>query len=238
MQQWTEQVKALDLKPTGAEVRPAATVVLVRDGADGLEVLLARRAASLDFHGGAWVFPGGRIDAEDFGDDADDLEAAARRGAAREALEEAGVHVDAEALVYLSSWTTPEISPKRFATWFFVGEVGGGDEQADGGETTELRWFRPADALAAREAGEIELAPPQYVSLLAVAEYPDAAAALAGVAASEPLVVTPRIHFSDGPAIAIYDDDIAYDDVGRLDEDGPRHRLVMGSAGWSYERGP
>ena len=98
-------------------------------------MLLARRSSKLAFHGGAWVFPGGRIDPDDYADTPDDLVAAARRGAVREAKEEAGVDVDPEALVHLSNWTTPEISPKRFATWFFVGPVAGGDEVADGTET-------------------------------------------------------------------------------------------------------
>jgi 8-oxo-dGTP pyrophosphatase MutT (NUDIX family) len=44
--------------------RPAATVVLLRDGTDGLEVYLQRRHTRMAF-GGAWVFPGGRIDAAD-----------------------------------------------------------------------------------------------------------------------------------------------------------------------------
>ena len=115
----------------------------MRDGDDGLEVLLARRSSKLAFHGGAWVFPGGRIDPDDYADAPDDLLAAARRAAAREAKEEAGVDVDADALVHLSNWTTPEISPKRFATWFFVGEVAGGDEVADGTETDSCTGSAP-----------------------------------------------------------------------------------------------
>lgn len=46
---------------------PAATVMLVRDGARGLEVLMLRRQESLRVHGGAFVFPGGKVDAEDYG---------------------------------------------------------------------------------------------------------------------------------------------------------------------------
>ena len=68
--------------------------------------------------------------------------------------------------MHISNWTTPEISPKRFATWFFVGEVAGGEAVADGTETDALHWFRPDEAFAARDAGDIELAPPQYVTLL------------------------------------------------------------------------
>ena len=117
------------------EAAPAATVVVLRDGVKGLEVLLGRRSSNLAFHGGAWVFPGGRIDPEDYAGAPADLEAAARRAAVREAKEEAGVDVVAATLVHFSNWTTPEISPKRFATWFFAGPVAGGNEIADGYET-------------------------------------------------------------------------------------------------------
>src|SRR5438067_766668 len=85
---------------------PAATVILLRESSAALEVLLLRRSSQLAFHGGAWVFPGGRVDPEDLGDDGD--EPAARRAAAREAREEAGVEVDPDALVAFSHWTTPE----------------------------------------------------------------------------------------------------------------------------------
>lgn len=49
--------------------RPAATVVLLREGGDGPEVLLLRRNRATGFVPGAWVFPGGRVDAAD-GEDA------------------------------------------------------------------------------------------------------------------------------------------------------------------------
>ncbi|WP_341892102.1 MBL fold metallo-hydrolase [Variovorax sp. YR752] len=45
--------------------RPAATVVVLRDGALGIEVLLLRRAERGDHNSGAWVFPGGLVDADD-----------------------------------------------------------------------------------------------------------------------------------------------------------------------------
>ena len=43
----------------------ASTVLLVRDGEDGLEVFLEKRHIKSDFVGGAYVFPGGRVDPED-----------------------------------------------------------------------------------------------------------------------------------------------------------------------------
>lgn len=48
-----------------AEPRPAVTVVLVRDGAAGLEVHLLRRNPRLAFAPGRYVFPGGSVDASD-----------------------------------------------------------------------------------------------------------------------------------------------------------------------------
>ena len=45
--------------------RAAATVAVVRDGALGIEVLLLRRAERGDHNSGAWVFPGGLVDAGD-----------------------------------------------------------------------------------------------------------------------------------------------------------------------------
>jgi len=52
---------------SGAEIvpRPAATVLLLRDGPSGLEVLMITRNVAADFAGGALVFPGGRVDAAD-----------------------------------------------------------------------------------------------------------------------------------------------------------------------------
>ena len=44
----------------------AATVVVVRDGDDGLEVLMVLRHKNLKFGGGSWVFPGGRVDEVDY----------------------------------------------------------------------------------------------------------------------------------------------------------------------------
>ena len=48
-----------------APLLPAATVLLLRDGGSGVEVLMTRRSASASFAPGAYVFPGGGIDAAD-----------------------------------------------------------------------------------------------------------------------------------------------------------------------------
>jgi 8-oxo-dGTP pyrophosphatase MutT (NUDIX family) len=237
---WIEQRRghaAEGTTPAGVVAAPAATVVVLRDGEAGIETLLCRRSSKLAFHGGAWVFPGGRIDPEDFGDAPDDLAAAARRAAVREAKEEAGVDVDPDALVHLSNWTTPEGAPKRFATWFFVGPVAGGNEIADGSETEAIQWFRPDEALAAHAGREIELAPPQYVTLLDLRPFGTVAAVMAAIDTAEAIDYLPRFHFVDGGgALCVYPEDVAYDDLERLEAPGPRHRLYLRDEGWEYLR--
>jgi len=80
---------------------PAATLMLIRDGAEGLEVFMVERHHQIDFATGALVFPGGKIDKADFdpgirvrcenADQFSDLELALRVGGIREAFEECGV---------------------------------------------------------------------------------------------------------------------------------------------------
>ncbi|MGY6499835.1 MAG: NUDIX hydrolase [Acidimicrobiales bacterium] len=59
------------LDPSAVELRAAATVMVVRDGDDGVEVFMLRRNPASEFVGGAYVFPGGAVDPHD---EADDLE--------------------------------------------------------------------------------------------------------------------------------------------------------------------
>ena len=61
-----ERVRGLrDGTVTPAVPRPAATVVLLRDAPDGLEVYLLRRVRAMAFAGGMHVFPGGSVDPAD-----------------------------------------------------------------------------------------------------------------------------------------------------------------------------
>jgi 8-oxo-dGTP pyrophosphatase MutT (NUDIX family) len=60
---FAETLDAPPAEPVPAH--PAATIVLMREGSHGLEVLLLRRVRSAGFVPGAYVFPGGRVDADD-----------------------------------------------------------------------------------------------------------------------------------------------------------------------------
>lgn len=224
-----------------SELIPAATVVLVRDGAEGLEVLLLRRDSRLEFAGGMWVFPGGRIDPGDRRPDdpdrPDDRDlAAARRAAVREAREEAGIEVDETSLVWFSHWTPPEISPKRFATWFFVAAAGDDLEVViDDGEIRGFAWMRPADALARRNALEIELSPPTWITLEQFASDRRAAEAVEHRAGATPEHFATRLAGVERGAVALYHGDAGYDDADP-ERPGHRHRLWMLEDGWRYER--
>lgn len=227
---------------TPPPLRSAATVIVVRDGPAGLESLLLRRHSDIAFHGGSWVFPGGRIDATDYGttqvpgDPMDDgHEPAARVAAVREAREEAGLELDPAALVPFSHWTTPALRVKRYATWFFVTPAPAGEVTVDGGEITDHRWMSPAAALLARDAGEIELPPPTYVSLTRLAQSTTVADVLADAAAAPYVRFEPHIRGAEGGFVSIYEGDVAYADETLFDTDGPRHRLYAVNPTWRYE---
>lgn len=218
---------------------PAATVILLRDSEVGPEVLMLRRNSALAFAGGAWVFPGGRVDPDDLDPAAPhDQLAAARNAAVREAAEEAAIELDAAGFVVLSRWCPPPEAPKRFDTWFFVAAAPASHEVTiDGGEIHDHAWIRPADALARRDAGEIELIPPTWVTLHRLAGFADVDAALADLAAApvEEFVTRVGRKGDDGIRMILWEPDVAYDG-GDVDAPGSRHRLTMDAAGWSYER--
>lgn len=223
-----------------APAAPAATVILLRDarnGAKGVEALLLQRHTKTAFHGGAWVFPGGHIDPEDHDPGApDDMLAAARTAAVRETAEEAGLRIDPDTLAYFSHWTTPLVRPRRFSTWFFVTPAGDEGVRVDGREISAHRWLRPAAALAARHAGEIELPPPTYVSLTTLAAFDSVAAALAFVRGRDPDVFFPKLEKVEGGYCSLYRDDVGYE-TASVATPGKRHRLWMLRDGWRYERG-
>lgn len=74
------------------EPRLAATILLLRDGAQGLEVFMVKRHHEIDFAKGAMVFPGGKVDRAD----ADPALRAHARGV--EALDDAGLTVRVAAI--------------------------------------------------------------------------------------------------------------------------------------------
>lgn len=148
---------------------PAATVVIAREGgaAGGIELLFLLRSARLVFHGGHWVFPGGRLDPADYDAADNHLEyPAARRAAVRETREEAGIEISAEGLIHTAHWTTPPRLPRRFSTWFFLYPLR--EEvivRVDNKEILDFRWLTPEQALQATADKDFELPSPTLTTV-------------------------------------------------------------------------
>jgi 8-oxo-dGTP pyrophosphatase MutT (NUDIX family) len=248
--------------------RAAATVMLLRPSTSGPEVYLLRRHASSDVLAGAYVFPGGKLDADDHDEPmlarldrspehlhallADpQLDPARAAGhfvaACRETFEECGIlltdQADADtverassqsregfqfvevlqtlnlrlatqALLPWSRWITPRVpsvQQKRFDTRFFMA-VAPTDQVArhDPRETSGGEWMRPRDALKRYWARDIELAPPQIMSLAHLARFPDVESILTEAQRRPPPVIQPEPIAVDGGRIVAYPGDVAH----------------------------
>lgn len=222
-------------------IRPAATVVVLRDGPGGLEVLTVQRHSRMVFHGGAWVFPGGRVDEADghAGGTRPSIESA-RNAATRELSEEAGLVVDPDELVPFARWITPPNRPRRFDTLFFATRAPSAEVRVDEDEIVAAAWRRPDAALADEAAGLITLPRPTTATMMRLGIWDTAAAALAGLADHgvedfgwQPLPSGGTD--STGQGIAFREDIFVV--TGDPDSPGPRHRMVMFDNGrGTYER--
>ncbi|MDO9358610.1 MAG: NUDIX hydrolase [Polaromonas sp.] len=245
----------LNHETISAPPRPAATVVLLRDAPAGLEVFLMKRHGLSDVLGGAYVFPGGKVDAADAELDAiahldqplqalhaglnendisDGTAGALYIAALREAFEECGVlfaegatsagceqaamllregqgfnavlsqlalRLQTRSILPWSRWITPvrpSVMNKRFDTRFFVAAAPAGQTaRHDDFETTESIWLSPRAALEQYWAGQIEMAPPQIMSLAHLARHTQVATVLEAARARRPPVIQPE-SFDDG----------------------------------------
>jgi 8-oxo-dGTP pyrophosphatase MutT (NUDIX family) len=189
--------------------RPAATVILLRGGAQRLEVLLVQRNPESRFMGGAWVFPGGAVDRhEGSGDDA------LRAAAVRELAEEAGIAVAGpEVLVPFSRWITPAQVKIRFDTSFFLAPAPEGVEPTiDGSEIVGARWYEPRVALDAAAAGELFLVFPTIKHLEQLAGFTTADALLHYARDREVKPVQPRVLLSGETARLVLPGEPGFDD--------------------------
>lgn len=191
--------------------RLAATVLLVRDGADGIEVFMQRRAATMAFAPRMVVFPGGRVDPGDLRAEVDPgvadavaagfaVPAETARGAlaaaVREVEEECGVVLAAADLRPRARWITPAFEPRRYDTFFFAARLPEGQVAVGGtSETTEDFWGSATSLLAEGEAGTLRLMPPTVVSLEQVAAF----ARVEDLLADTPALVVVEPHLAETP---------------------------------------
>lgn len=236
--------------------RDASTVVLLRDSADGLQVLMMQRHNASQVLGGVHVFPGGKLDDADMSpsllqllqeDSAqlhhllnepalEPLRAAGLYVAAlRELHEEAGILLGSAAapvsepghwaqavatlghklraslLTPWSRWITPKqpsVTNKRFDTRFFLAQAQAHQVgQHDNHEATEIRWLSPNEALHAYWDRQIELAPPQIMSLAHLLQYTHTEQALADARQQPPALVEPEAHDIHGERMICYPGD-------------------------------
>lgn len=258
----------LNLEIVTTPPRPAATVVLLRDAPAGLEVFLMKRHGLSDVLGGAYVFPGGKIDAADaeldmaahLDQSLDVLHAGLNEpgidqrmagavyvAALREAFEESGVLFaqgqgqappgladQAAALLReghgfnavlarmalrlqtlnvmpWSRWitpVTPSVTNKRFDTRFFVAAVPDGQVAShDNFETTESIWLSPRHALQQYWDRQIELAPPQIMSLAHLSRHAGVESVLAEARGRRPPVIQPEPFEHEGSRVICYPGD-------------------------------
>ncbi|HXT06148.1 MAG TPA: NUDIX domain-containing protein [Roseiarcus sp.] len=203
---------SLAMKPSSngeiAPLRLAATVLLVRDGAHGVQVFMVTRHRKIEFASGALVFPGGGVDPGDRALAGDDVERISRVAAVRETYEECGVllarrrdggalaaasaslfyeRVNAEnlelsldALTLFAHWITPPILPKRFDTRFYIVDAPA-DQTAvhDGGEAVDSIWIEPRRALEEAARGRYALVLPTRLNLELLGQSETAAQAIA-----------------------------------------------------------
>ena len=240
--------------------RDAATVIILRDSPRGLEVFLVRRHGLSDVLGGAYVFPGGKLDDSDMQldpathlDQPDQQLLAAlaepqlapqqARGlfvaALREAFEECGVlfghgahqqhslqlaqqikagrsfnqvlgdlqlRLQTQSVLPWSRWITPKsstVSRKRFDTRFFVAALPAHQvARHDSIETTESVWLAPRVALEQYWSRQIEMAPPQIMTLAHLARFGSVDKVLQAARNAAPPLIEPE-HMEESGATAI-----------------------------------
>ena len=180
------------------------------------------RHHEIDFASGALVFPGGRGEAADLVLAGGDPAGAFRVAAIRETWEECGVLLaapgtpppaegdfaamlaarglvpDAGGLAHFAHWITPVPVPKRYDTHFFLAAAPHGqDALHDGREAVDSVWIRPADALAAAEAGTRKIVFPTRMNLTRLARHASVAEAFAAARATPVVTVLPQMRMTE-----------------------------------------
>jgi 8-oxo-dGTP pyrophosphatase MutT (NUDIX family) len=134
----------------------SASILIIRDGKPHphygkLEVLMVKRNRNIQFAGGAYVFPGGKKDADDLlinnnlPPDFSHLLSTAYR----EMHEETGLSIEnGTECIPFARWITPKSYSRRFDTRFFL--ISAPENQTphpDGSEIVDLKWVKPLDFL-------------------------------------------------------------------------------------------
>ena len=136
----------------------------------------------------------------------------ARRRTLGQVLADAGLVLRSDLLTAWSRWITPEESPRRYDTVFFVARVPAGQAaDAHTSEAVEAAWWHPSDALERWERGEMELMAPTFRTLQQIAEHADSAGVLS--AARERVVqpMIPRVRREGDEVVVVLPGDAGFE---------------------------
>ena len=212
---------------------PSGTVAILRDGDLGLEVLMVRRPPSeRDTFSGLWVFPGGKVDAEDSAKDSTEL-GSALHAAVRETREEVAIELDALSLVPLNRWEPKPVKAlaRRFSAWVFLAPATGSEVQIDGVEIHDHDWMDPAAAMTRHQSGDIGLSPPTWHTLFELSRHRNVDSVLDWARSHEPEYYFSLFGQDEGHTFIAWHGDFL---AGGNESD--RHRLWLLDGAWRYER--
>lgn len=196
----------------------------VRETFEEAGVLLAK-------HDGALVDLRGAAEAARFAAYRDALNAGRTTLAA--VCEAEDLTLSVAALWPYARWITPAIEARRFDAWFLVTRAPIGQTPLhDAVETTASAWLSPQAALAAGEAGEIQLAPPTLRVLIELAAIGAAGAVIDGCRGRVPAPIAPQPHAVGGELHLLLPGDTAFDPPG-----AGRDRICLRGGRWHSEQG-
>ncbi|WP_051279950.1 NUDIX hydrolase [Hellea balneolensis] len=218
---------------TASPLIPAATVMVLRDYNGRLEVLMLRRNRQLKSFGGAWVFPGGRVDEVDAPGEGE-VERA-RAAAIRETLEETGLDIEGADMAVLSCWIPPVQEKRRFSTWFFIVRAPDMLVQIDQGEIHDYRWVCPKEFLESVPSPDIMIVPPTYVSLTTLTQFSNVDSVISYIHGAKTDIFETRFAKDDQGFVTLWKADAAYENLD-FEAEGPRHRLLCRPDKWEYQR--
>lgn len=119
-----------------------------------------------------------------------------------------GLELAVDLLTYFAHWITPDISPIRFDTRFFLAPAPPGQEALhDNIETIDHIWIAPDKALERSKRGDFAMLPPTAVNLLALSRFTSVEEALTSAEGKEVPVIAPRITIEEGKARLLLPDD-------------------------------
>lgn len=220
----------LDPTISPLELTPAATLIPIRDGENGIEVLMLKRQKRSSFLPNVWVFPGGALDDED---QQDNIWASAAAAAVRETQEEAGFDFQEESLIPFSRWIAPKEAKKRFDTYFFLAQTQQDKPTLQLDEVTDSQWITPRLALKQHHNHQLSIIPPTMVSLSWLSHFHSAEQTINFFKQKTAFTFAPKVCFQGSDTLMLYPGDCAFDSED-LSLNGERHRCLLKAQAWHY----